>query len=64
MSKIDFSKLSLAQIAALDFKGDLRVRTRIRAGVARVISGSTQGAVGGGSGGGGGQTPPGGELKS
>jgi hypothetical protein len=44
MSKIDFSKLTLAQIASLDFQGDLRVKSRVHAGVTGSVSGGTQGA--------------------
>jgi hypothetical protein len=43
MSKLDFSKLTLAQIAALDFRGDLRVKSRVHAGVITGIKGNTQG---------------------
>lgn len=43
--KIDFSKLTLSEIAALDCKGDLRVKSRVQAGVAGTVHGGTQGVA-------------------
>jgi hypothetical protein len=45
MSKIDFSKLTSKQIAALDFRGDLRVRSRIKAGVVKGVASEALGGV-------------------
>ncbi len=45
MSKLDFSKLTPRQLASLDFKGDLCVASRIRAGVGSVLAQETLGAV-------------------
>jgi hypothetical protein len=43
--KIDCTKLTLAEVAALDFRGDLRVRSRIRAGVTAMVEGGTLGVA-------------------
>ncbi len=43
MKKVEFEKLSPRDIAKLDFKGDLRVQSRIRAGLAETLQGGPAG---------------------